>query len=80
MNCSSSFQAARLSQFLVFSSCWVFIMLHILHLAFMYFFLPIRVSVVEILVMMSMCLSLGSYLYGHGVVLLNKCFVAGMLV
>ena len=37
------------------------------------FFLPVKVGVVEILVLTSICLRLGGFLYVHRVVPLNKC-------
>ena len=55
-------------------------MLQIWHLDFMHFFLPVMVGVVEILVLTSICLSLGGCLYAQRVVLLNKCLLAGMLL
>ena len=58
----------------------VSIMLQIWHLDFMLFFLPVMVGVVEILVLTSICLRLGGYLYAQSVVLLNKCLAAGMLL
>ena len=58
----------------------VSIMLQIWHLYFMHFFSPVKVGVVEILVLTSICLTLGGCLYMHRVVLLNKCLVAGMLL
>ena len=51
----------------------VSIMLQILHLDFMHFFLPVKIGVVEILVISSICLRLGGCLYVQRVVLLNKC-------
>ena len=54
--------------------------LQICHLPFMHFFLPVKVGAVEILVLTSICIRLGSCLYAHSVVLLNKCLAAGMLL
>ena len=56
------------------------IMLQIWHLDFMHFLLPVMVGVVEILVLTSICLRLGGFLYAQSVVLLNKCLAAGMLL
>ena len=58
----------------------VSIMLKIWHLDFMPFFLPVKVGVVEILVLTSICLRLGGCLYAQRVVLLNKCLAVGMLL
>ena len=56
------------------------IMLHIRHLDFMHFLLSVKVGVVEILVLTSICLRLGGCLHAQRVVLLNKCLAAGMLL
>ena len=53
------------------------IMLHVWHLDFMHFFLPVMVGVVEILVLTSICLTLGGCLHAQRVVLLNTCWAAG---
>ena len=58
----------------------VSIMLQILHLGIMHFLLPVKVSVVEILVLTSICLRLVGCLYTQRVLLLNKCLAAGMLL
>ena len=58
----------------------VSIMLQIWHLDFMHLLLPVKVGVVEILVLTSICLRLGGCLYAQRVVLLNKCLAAGMLL
>ena len=58
----------------------VSIMLQIWHLDFMHFLLPVKVGVVEILVLTSICLRLGGCLYAQSVVLLNKCLAAGVLL
>ena len=58
----------------------VSIMFQIWHLNFMHFLLPLKVGVVEILVLISICIRLGSCLYAQRVVLLNKCLAAGMLL
>ena len=42
------------------------------------FFLPVKVGVVEILVLTSSCLRLGGCLNVQRVVLMNKCLAAGM--
>ena len=55
------------------------IMLQIWHLDFMPF-LQVKVDVVEILVLMRTCLSLGGCQHAQRVVLLNKCLAAGMLL
>ena len=56
------------------------IMLQIWHLYFMHFLLPVKIGVVEILVITSICLWLGGCLYAQRVVPLNKCVAAGMLL
>ena len=58
----------------------VSIMLQIWYLDFMHFLVPVKVGVVEILVLTSICLRLGGCLYAQRVVLLNKCLAAGMLL
>ena len=57
----------------IFKLGWVSIMLQIWHIDFMHFFLQVMIGVVEILILMSICLRLGSCLYAQRVVLLNKC-------
>ena len=64
----------------IFKLGWVSIMLQIWHLDFMHFLFQVTVGVVEILVLMSICLWLGSCLYALRVVLLNKCLAASMLL
>ena len=49
----------------------VSIMLQIWHLDFMHFLLPVKVGVVKILVLTSICLRLGGCLCAQRVVLLN---------
>ena len=58
----------------------VSIMSQILHLNYMHFLLPVKIGVVEILVLTSICLRLGGCLYAQRVVPLNKCLAAGMLL
>ena len=58
----------------------VSIMLQILHLAFMHFLLPVKLGVVEILGLTSMCLMLGGCLHAQRLVLLNKCSTCSMLL
>ena len=58
----------------------VSIMLQIWHLDLMHFLLPVKVGVVEILVLTSICLRLGGCLYAQRLVLLNKCLAAGMFL
>ena len=55
-------------------------MLQILHLDFMHFLLPVELGLAEILVLMSICLTLSGCLHAHRVVPLNKCLAAGMLL
>ena len=58
----------------------VSVMLQVWHLAFMHFFLPVKVGVVKILVLTSICQRLGSCLYAYRVVRLSKCLATDMLL
>ena len=62
----------------IFKLVRVSIMLQIWHLAFMHLLLPVKVGVVEILVLTSICLRLGGCLCAHRVVQLNKYLATGM--
>ena len=64
----------------IFKLVRVSIMLQIWHPDFMHFVLPVRVGVVEIIVLTSICLRLGGCIYAQKFVLLNKCLGAGMLL
>ena len=55
-------------------------MLQMWHLDFMHILLPVKIGVVEILALTSICLRLGGCLYAQRVVLLNKCLAVGMLL
>ena len=58
----------------------VSIMPQIWHMDYMQCLFSVKVGVVEILVLTSICLRLDGCLYAHRVVLLNKCLAAGMLL
>ena len=64
----------------IFKLGLVSVMLQIWHLDFMQLLLPVKVGVVEILVLTSICLRLDGCLHAQRVVLLNKCLAAGMLL